>query len=102
MRITIHPIIEFERGRRVKFIFEGQEMSGYENEPIAAALHDNGITTLRYSLRHGRHMGFFCAIGRCSSCLMQVNGIPNVRTCITPLKEGMIVERQMGKGRLRI
>ncbi|WP_198469343.1 2Fe-2S iron-sulfur cluster-binding protein, partial [Acetomicrobium sp. S15 = DSM 107314] len=32
------------------------------------------------------------AIGKCSSCFMVVDGMPNVRTCITPLREGMQVE----------
>jgi hypothetical protein len=29
---------------------------------------------------------------------MVVDGVPNVRTCVTPLKEGMHVETQRGKG----
>ena len=41
---------------------------------------------------------FFCAIGKCSSCFMVVDGVPNVRTCVTPLAAGMKVETQLGKG----
>ncbi len=100
-RIKEHPILEFKRGRKVSFVFEGKTLYGYEGEPIAAALHDNGVKVLRYSLRYNRPRGFFCAIGKCSSCLMEVDGIPNVRTCVTPLREGMIVRRQKGKGVLR-
>ena len=40
--------------------------------------------------------GIFCAIGRCTDCVMVVDGVPNVRTCITPLKEGMDVRTQYG------
>ena len=29
---------------------------------------------------------------------MTVNGDPNVRTCVTPVEEGMIVETQNGLG----
>jgi hypothetical protein len=29
---------------------------------------------------------------------MVVDGVPNVRTCVTPLKAGMKVETQTGKG----
>lgn len=43
-------------------------------------------------------LGFFCAIGNCSSCLMVVEGELNVRTCVTKVKEGILVERQKGKG----
>jgi predicted molibdopterin-dependent oxidoreductase YjgC len=93
MRIEKHPILEFKRGRRVKFYLDGQELYGYEGEPIAAALHDQGVMVYRESLRFHRPRGFFCAIGHCSSCFMVVDGIPNVRVCVTPLKEGMRVER---------
>ncbi len=100
MRIQQHPILTFKRGRQVEFTFEGKKMKGYEGEPIAAALHANGIKILRYSPNLHRPRGFYCAIGNCSSCLMTVNGEPNVRVCIEKLKEGMEIIRQKGKGDL--
>jgi len=98
MRIEKHPVLEYEHGKVVQFTFEGQTMEGYEGEPIAAALHANGVRELRE--HHGRPRGFFCAIGNCSSCLMEVNGVPNVRVCVEPLKEGMSVKLQHGYGSL--
>ena len=83
------------------FTFDGKPFTGYAGEPIAAALHDAGIMTLSYSIKRKRPRGFFCAIGHCSSCLMEVDGRPNVRVCIEPLREGMVVKRQRGKGELR-
>jgi len=98
LRIEEHPILDFDRGKKVKFFFEGREMEGYEGEPIAAALHAAGIKVLHYSLKRTRPRGFFCAIGNCSSCLMIVDGVPNVRACTERLREGMRVERQVGPG----
>lgn len=95
-----HPILEFKRGRPVKFFFEDQELEGYEGQPIAAALHAAGIKVYSYSKRHNRPRGFFCAVGKCSSCLMEVDGRPNVMVCMEPLKSGMKVKLQKGKGRL--
>jgi predicted molibdopterin-dependent oxidoreductase YjgC len=40
----------------------------------------------------------FCAIGRCTDCIMVVDGRPNIRTCVEPLKAGMVVETQHGNG----
>ncbi len=94
MRIKEHPILDFKHDKKVIFTFEGQKMEGYKDEPIAAALVAAGIKVLSYSRKLKRPRGFFCAIGNCSSCLMRVNGIPNVRTCVTRLEEGMVVERQ--------
>jgi len=98
LRIVEHPILNFKRGKKIKFIFNGREYEGYEGESIAAALHAAGVKVLGKSLFKHRPRGFYCAIGNCSSCLMMVNGEPNVRTCITELAEGMIVETQNGKG----
>jgi hypothetical protein len=33
---------------------------------------------------------------------MVVDGVPNVRTCVTPLAAGMTVETQKGKGKIII
>ncbi|SHF31634.1 2Fe-2S iron-sulfur cluster binding domain-containing protein [Marinitoga hydrogenitolerans DSM 16785] len=100
MRIQEHPILEFKRGKKIKFYFEGRELYGYEGETIAAALYALGIWEYRESLKTGKPRGLFCAIGHCSSCLMVVNGIPNIRICVTPLKEGMVVKKQKPKGDL--
>jgi len=98
VRIEKHPILEFDKRKKIKFTFNGDEVEGYEVETIAAALHAAGIKVLGESIFKHRPRGFYCAIGNCSSCNMIVNGEPNVRTCITELKEGMVVETQYGKG----
>ena len=96
--IDEHPILEYRHGQRVKFSFDGREMEGYEGEPIAMALHANGVRIYRETPEMKRPRGFFCAIGKCSSCFMVVDGVPNVRTCVTPLTAGMNVQTQRGKG----
>lgn len=98
MRITEHPVLNYEHGAKVQFTFEGKTYEGFEGEPIAAALHAAGVRELRE--HRGRPRGFFCAIGNCSSCLMEVDGIPNVRVCVEPLKDGMTVKLQKGSGEL--
>ncbi len=101
LRIIEHPIIQFPIKREVTFTFEGKKLKGYEGEPIVAALYANGIKVLRYSPKDHRPRGLFCAVGNCSSCLMEVNGEPNVRVCVEELKECMVIKRQVGKGTFR-
>jgi predicted molibdopterin-dependent oxidoreductase YjgC len=98
MRIQEHPVLTYEKGREVEFTCNGEIVKGYEGETIAAALHAAGIKVLKHSMRNHRPRGFYCAIGNCSSCLMEVDGVPNVRICVEPLKEGMIVNTQEGQG----
>lgn len=96
-RIAVHPILgEFSKGRRVKFTYDGRTLEGYEGEPVAAALMAAGVRIHRYTQRRNRPRGIFCAIGRCNDCVMVVDGKINTRTCVTPLREGMVVETQHG------
>ena len=99
MRIEDHPVLEFKRGKKVSFTYNGEKVEGYEGETIAAALHASGVKVLSYSDRK-RPRGFYCAIGNCSSCFMEVNGESNVKVCIEPLQEGMDVKTQKGKGEI--
>jgi len=100
MRINEHPILEFERGKQISFTCDGKSVNAFEGETIAAALHAAGIKTLSHSVKEERPRGFFCAIGKCSSCMMQVNGVPNVKTCMVLAEEGMDVKSQTGWGKL--
>jgi predicted molibdopterin-dependent oxidoreductase YjgC len=98
--IKDHPVLDFKHDSKVEFTFDGGKMEGFEGEPIAMALHANGVRIYRETPEMKRPRGFFCAIGKCSSCFMVVDGTPNVRTCITPLRAGMKVETQRGKGKV--
>lgn len=99
-RIIEHSILgKLEEKKRVRIYIDGQELQVYDGEMIAAALIANGINVFRYTKHNHNPRGMYCGIGRCTDCVMVVDGIPNVRTCITPVKDGMIIERQQGVGK---
>lgn len=96
-RIVEHPILGApSKGSRVVFTYDGVEMEGYEGEPIAMALKAAGVEVHRFTAKRHEPRGIFCAIGRCTDCVMVVDGKPNVRTCMTPLAAGMDVRTQDG------
>jgi predicted molibdopterin-dependent oxidoreductase YjgC len=96
-RIKTHPILgDCPERKKVTFTYDGKTMEGYEGEPIAAALKAAGVMVHRYTKKTKEPRGLFCAIGRCTDCVMIVDGKPNIRTCITPLAEGMTVQTQYG------
>ena len=100
MRVLRHPILGPLRDvPRVTIQVDGVEITALEGEPIAAAIAAIGKKVHRYTTKRSEPRGVFCAIGQCTDCAMIVNGIPNVRTCITPVAEGMVVETQRGLGR---
>ena len=101
MRIKQHPILNFQRGEKVGFFFNGRQIEGYTSETIAGALHAAGVRELAHSSGLHRPRGLFCAIGNCSSCFMVVDGQPNIRVCVEKVRPGIQVESQRGKGDLK-
>ena len=97
-RIDKHPILHIPKRRKVKFFYNDKVFFGLEGDTIASALHAAGVTRLSESIKHHRPRGFYCAIGNCSSCYMRVNGKPNVKTCVEPLQENMVIQSQEGRG----
>ncbi len=97
-RIKTHPILEFKEDDFVVIFFEGKKLFAKPSDTVASALIANGIDIFGTTEKE-RPRGFFCAIGKCSSCLVIVDGVPNVRACITKVREGMKIERQHGRGR---
>lgn len=99
VRVENHPILgQSEKRKEVKITVDGKEITVYEGEMLAAALMANNIKIFRYTKHYKEPRGIYCGIGRCTDCVMTVDGIPNVRTCITPVKAGMVVETQRGLG----
>ncbi len=95
-RLQEHPIVDFKRGREVTIYFNGKPVRAYEGETVAAALYAAGVRVFSRSFRWHRPRGFFCAIGKCSACMMEVDGVPNVRTCKVYVRDGMEVKTQSG------
>ena len=97
-RITEHAILGEEiQNETVEIIFEGRTLKAKKDEPVMAALVAAGVTVFRHTVK-GAPRRMFCGIGRCTDCIMIVDGIPGVRTCITRVRSGMTVERQKGTG----
>jgi len=99
MRVWDHPILgQAKLGKRVTIEVDGHPIPAFEGEPIAAALLAVGYRVFRYTVKKKEPRGVFCAIGRCTDCVMTVDGRPNVRTCVTPIVDGMKVQTQAGLG----
>ena len=86
------------RGRIVSFTCDGQEISAYEGETVAAALMAHGQRVLRTTSRESQPRGVFCNMGICFDCLVEIDGRPNLRACQCLVSEGMRVRIQSGVG----
>jgi predicted molibdopterin-dependent oxidoreductase YjgC len=91
-----------DRGRALALVVDGTEVAAFEGESVAAALAAAGHRLTRWTERTGEPRGYFCGMGVCQDCLLIVDGQPNVRACVTPVRDGMRVERQRGLGDWRV
>lgn len=98
-RIGQHPILgPLGEAAVFEFVFDGRPVQAREGDTIAAALIANGVKVFRTTHKRGEPRNIFCAIGRCTDCAMTIDGVPNVRACITPARPGMVVATQHGLG----
>ncbi|MGX8702569.1 (2Fe-2S)-binding protein [Caproiciproducens sp.] len=97
MRVRTHPILgELPAEETVQITVDGKSVKAIKGEMILASLLAEGIIVNRYTYKRNEPRGLFCGIGQCTDCMMVVNGKPNVRTCITPVEDGMVIETQHG------
>ncbi len=89
--IITHPILEIPERKKINFSFDGIKLNGFEGMVISSALFLNKIKIFGYHPKDNSPQGMFCANGQCAQCNVIVNGIP-VKACMTPLKEGMVIE----------
>jgi sarcosine oxidase, subunit alpha len=82
------------RDRPISFRFERRTVSAFEGDTVGSALAASGVTITGRSFKYHRPRGLHCMTGSCPNCLMQIDGIPNVRACTEPVQDGMRVERQ--------
>ena len=98
-RITQHPILgDLAQAETFEIVFDGRPIPAREGDTIASALIANRVKVFRHTHKRGEPRQIFCAIGRCTDCMMTVDRAPNVRTCITLAKPGMVVQTQEGLG----
>lgn len=93
-RLPAHPAQRIDRSRTLRFTFAGRPYTAFEGDTIASALYAAGVRTFSRSFKYHRPRGLLCCAGRCPNCLVNVDGVPNVRACLEPAREGQRVEGQ--------
>src|SRR6202000_966738 len=81
-------------GGELTIWFDEQAVPARNGDSVAVALLAAGITTTRYTPVSGAPRGPYCMMGACFECLAEVDGRPNVQTCMTLVRDGMRIRRQ--------
>jgi len=98
-RITEHPILQPQERKAVQFTFDGKPCSALEGEMISSALFANGIKVFSRHKKDSAPQGLFCANGQCAQCSVLADG-RSVKSCVTPVREGLKVETLRGEAKL--
>jgi len=73
--------------------YEGDAVPIRPGQSVAAALTAAGIREFRET-PSGARRGMFCGMGVCQECLVEIDGMPNLRACMTKAAAGQVVRRQ--------
>ena len=80
-------------GEKFEIEVDGKTILAYSGQTIAEALLANGVRTLRVTQKQASR-GVYCGMGICYECRMIVDGVPNVRTCMTLATPGCRITTQ--------
>ncbi len=85
-----------QRGPAIAVTLDGHRVEAHLGETVAAVLLANGLRIFSRDA-DGRPHGLFCGIGLCYECAVMVDGIANIRACVTPVVNGMVIETGAAK-----
>src|SRR5262245_7476094 len=94
VRLATQPGERLDRSREVSFWFEGERVNAFAGDTIGSGLYASGRRVFSRSFKYHRPRGLLCCSGHCPNCLMEVDGVPNVRVCVEPVHEGAHVKAQ--------
>ena len=94
MRMNPQQGERIDRSKAVAFSFAGWKVVGFEGDTLGSAAFAAGKRVFSRSFKYHRPRGLLCCSGHCPNCLMTVDGVPNVRVCTEPIREGAVVAGQ--------
>ncbi len=91
-------------GPPVSLVVDGEPVTAAVGDSVAAAMLLAGHLGFRRSAIDGTDRGAprgpHCMIGNCFDCLVEIDGVPNRQACLTSVRDGMAVRRQLGRARI--
>jgi sarcosine oxidase subunit alpha len=90
--MTDFRIDSISRQKPVKLTVNNQTVRAFEGETVLAALIASGFHGFTHYGQNTRPHGALCGMGVCFECRVTIDKIPNVRACMTVVRDGMVIE----------
>lgn len=85
----------------IPVVIEGNRVTVPANISVAVALLLQDLGHTRTTPAKETPRAPYCMMGACFDCLVEIDGVPNVQACMTTVRAGMTIMRQLGAGTLR-
>lgn len=83
-------------GSSVTIEIDGVSCNADPTDSVAAVLLRQAEPWCRVTSVSQNKRAPYCMMGVCFECLAEVDGVPSIQTCLTPVRDGMRVLRQKG------
>lgn len=80
--------------QEISFTFDGRRVQAFDGDTYGSALARARVDVISRSFKYHRPRGLLCCAGRCPNCMVTVDGVPNVRACVTRAVDGGTVSGQ--------
>ncbi|TWG35662.1 2Fe-2S iron-sulfur cluster protein [Acidovorax delafieldii] len=90
------------QGKKVRIYFDGQPLDVPDDVSVASALLMSGVRTFRSTPVSGSARAPYCMMGVCFECLVEIDGRPSRQSCLTQVRDGMLIQRQEGASGLNM
>src|SRR5687768_7689110 len=87
-RLPAQPGEWIDRGRTVRFRFEGRDYAGYAGDSISSALAAHGVRMLGRSFKYHRPRGIYSLANHDVNAMVTDGRETNIRADVTPPREG--------------
>ncbi len=79
----------------VRINVDGEDIEVPASISVAAAV--LGHKHEKHAFHHakdGSPRAPFCLMGVCFECMMEIDGVENIQSCLVPVRDGMVIRRQ--------
>lgn len=81
--------VDEKKDSKISIEVNGQTFLVNPGQTVLAALLSN---KLRPQAKKSKTQVGLCGAGYCYACAVTLNGVPNIRSCMTPVRAGMEIE----------